>query len=417
MKKLTAFLFLNFVLLSCTTENELIHQDSSTFVSKLTKRSLTEALEIAKEATSLFESQTRSHEHRTIDLKNIQYLCLDVKSRNQDSDTLLYIINYADNNGFAVVSANPNTIGLIAVTEKGSYNPTFEEINNKTGIGLYMNMAEMYVSNSGNEIQNTGPVPILEFMERVDTIDTYILPKLTTKWGQLIPEGRFCPNLYSGCVNTALAQIMAYFEYPTQISVTYDNANNSLLNLDWSEMKKCKGLFNETATDVAQIAIGYLCRQLGYLTGSEYEIGITKTTLNSALSAARGLGYTVSSNVSNYGDNVSFRTVLDNNNLILMGGFKSGETYGHAWVVDGHLEREFHYTAYTRAPNSELWQLYDEHSTYYNYNHINWGDDGYCNGYFLEDVFDKSDAYLYDGTANTLLGNYTENLKYFLITK
>ena len=74
MKKLTAFLFLNFVLLSCTTENELIHQDSSTFVSKLTKRSLTEALEIAKEATSLFESQTRSHEHRTIDLKNIQYL-------------------------------------------------------------------------------------------------------------------------------------------------------------------------------------------------------------------------------------------------------------------------------------------------------------------------------------------------------
>ena len=47
---------------------------------------LTEALEIAKEATSLFESQTRSHEHRTIDLKNIQYLCLDVKSRNQDND-------------------------------------------------------------------------------------------------------------------------------------------------------------------------------------------------------------------------------------------------------------------------------------------------------------------------------------------
>lgn len=39
------------------------------------------------------------------------------------------------------------------------------------------------------------------------------------------------------------------------------------------------------------------------------------------------------------------------------------------------------------------------------------------NLFIKEDAFDKSDAYLYDGTANILLGNYTENLKYFLITK
>lgn len=417
MRKSTIILALTLVFFSCTTENEFVLQECSTTVPELKKRSLSEVLDIAQNAISLLGHESRSAESRSIDLENIQYVCTNKNSRSQNSDTLLYVINYAENNGFAVVSANPNTPGLMAVTEKGNYSLISEDINDKTGIGLFMDMAEIYVSNSDNEIKGNRLDPVLELMERVDTTDTYILPKLTTKWGQLSPEGVFCPNLLSGCVNTALAQIMAYFEYPTQMNISYENAPIASLVLDWSEMKKCKGAYNESATDIAQNSISHLCRQLGYLTGSSYNPASTTTTLYSALGVARNLGYTVSSNVIDYGDDINFQSALDENNLILMGGFKLDNTVGHAWVVDGHLERELHYTAYVREANGELWQLRDEYYTYYHYNHINWGDDGFCNGYFMMDVFNKSNAYKYDGSNNSLQGNYTENLKYFLITR
>lgn len=416
MKKNIAIIILNLVLFSCTTEHELIYQENSTTHPKPTKRSLSEALEIAQDATSLFNTQARSQELRTIDMKNIQYLCMDRKSRSQSGDTLLYVINYADNNGFAVVSANPNTAGLIAVTEKGNYNPTSEEMNNNTGMGLFMDMAEMYVSNPDNDLQNTGPLPILEIMERVDTTDTYILPKLITKWGQTWHEGRYCPNGISGCVVTALAQIMTYFEHPTQMNITYEGAPINMLNLDWEEIKKYKNIQDDKANEQAHEAIGYLCRQLSELTNSSFEPGGTYATFESALLCMNRLGYIVPLNVMNYNSNVSFRLALENNSLIFMGGFTSAGS-GHAWVVDGHLKRELHYTAYTREINSELWQLHDERIINYCYNHINWGDNGLYNGYFLENAFHKSSALMYDDMHNNSGSNYTTGLKYFIISK
>ena len=122
----TIFVFISFFsLFSCTTENELVYQKHSTTVPVVNKRSLAEALEIAQEAISLLGTQqSRSGDIRTVDMKNVQYLSSNKNSRSQNDDTLLYVINYVDNKGFAVVSANPNTEGLIAVTEKGTYSST-----------------------------------------------------------------------------------------------------------------------------------------------------------------------------------------------------------------------------------------------------------------------------------------------------
>ena len=260
-RKLASAFILSLVLFSCTIEDDFVYQELYTTVPELNKRTLTEALEIAQEATSLFGTQeSRSGDIRTIDTENIKYLCLNNNSRSQSDDTLLYVINYADDNGFAVVSANPNTTGLIAVTEKGTYNPASEEINNNGGMAMFMNMAKMYVSDPNNELQKSGSATVLEFVENVDTTDTYIFPKLATKWGQSWPEGRFCSNLLSGCVNTALAQIMAYFEHPIQMNVTYDNAEISVLNLDWSEIKKYVGSsYSNTANSTTLENIGHLC--------------------------------------------------------------------------------------------------------------------------------------------------------------
>ena len=116
--------------------------------------------------------------------------------------------------------------------------------------------------------------------------------------GQSWPEGRFCSNLLSGCVNTALAQIMAYFEHPIQMNVTYDNAEISVLNLDWSEIKKYVGSsYSNTANSTTLENIGHLCRQLGQLTNTKYEAGGSYARSDSALIIMSDLGYTVSPNL------------------------------------------------------------------------------------------------------------------------
>ena len=420
MKKSISLFILSVVLFSCTTENELVYQELSTAVPELNKRSLTEALGIAQEAASLFNGKSRNVESRTIDMGNIQYLCSNPNSRSQNDDTLLYVINYADDKGFAVVSANPNTVGLIALTEKGTYSPTSEEISNNGGMKMYMDMAKMYVSDPNNELQRSGPVTMLEIFEKEDTVDTWIEPKLTVSWGQTWHEGDYCPNGVSGCTNTALAQIMTYFEYPTQIDITYEDAEINTLNLNWSEIKKYKSRYNDTASNIAHSAVSHLLRQLGKLTKTKYNHSpnTTSTATVEARTAMSSLGYTVSSSVQNY-ENENFLPALQNNNLVYMRGERSTEdgTVGHAWVIDGIFERMLHYMAYTREPNSELWTLHDESYAYYRYNHINWGWDGLCNGYFLEDVFKPGYAVHYDGTSYLYNYNYNLSLMYFLITK
>lgn len=89
-------------------------------------RSYDEALEIAKGAVSIVENgiTTRgSFPSRVIDQKNSMIIRSTLtRSESTDyNDTLLYVFNYANDMGFAVVSANPETEGLIAVTESGTY--------------------------------------------------------------------------------------------------------------------------------------------------------------------------------------------------------------------------------------------------------------------------------------------------------
>lgn len=131
------------------------------------------------------------------------------------------------------------------------------------------------------------------------------------------------------------------------------------------------------------------------------------------------LGYTVSSSVQNYA-NTNFLSVLRNNNLIYMRGEQVSENnnVAHAWVVDGLFEREIHYMGYTREVNSPLMEFLYENYIYHRYNHINWGLDGSCNGYFLEDVFNMSNGSQYDNSYDNYYNiNFSLYLQYFLITK
>lgn len=72
------------------------------------------------------------------------------------------------------------------------------------------------------------------------TQDEGMEPLLKTTWGQRYPYNKFCPNPYewsepcvTGCVATALAQILYFHKYPKQGKGTY-SYHSSLWNTDFS---------------------------------------------------------------------------------------------------------------------------------------------------------------------------------------
>lgn len=82
------------------------------------------AEELAVEAPGLFDEDTKSEVKRiaqgiaiTRDMAGL------TKSGSYIGDTLMYIFNYADNEGYVFVSADERAPGILAYIEDGNFNP------------------------------------------------------------------------------------------------------------------------------------------------------------------------------------------------------------------------------------------------------------------------------------------------------
>lgn len=360
---------------------------------KLENRDLEEIIQIAQNAPSLFEGKdgTRgtTNAKKEIDLSSITSITNKNMTRTSNViDTLLYVINYADNNGYVIVSSKKGTPGVIAYIDEGQYN--IEDINNKnTDIGYVSDLAKSYINNPERVLE---PIPGL----LSDTVTFRISPLMQTKWGQRDPEGEYCPNGICGCLNTAMAQIMAYYEYPDTMEITYENADRSIQIFDWEDMKKHtirhpsinsgNPLLCLASTE-SHNAIGRLCRQLGKLNNSTYKVSSTSTNTGKVINTATYLGYTCS-NWNWYNDTCTIEPLQELHPILVVG--LREDSVGHMWIVDGYMDM--------RITTTEF--LVDQETITTKerliYNHVNWGWDGVSDGYILSSIFDTSRMYQKD---------------------
>ena len=113
------------------------------------RRSFSETVEIAQNSIRMLEEdmvETRGvSPARRLNLESGVKAFRQVSTRSDsptsDNDTLLYVFNFDDNQGFAVVSASRHTEGLIAVVEEGSYDPAVPTGN--PGFDTYMKRQEL----------------------------------------------------------------------------------------------------------------------------------------------------------------------------------------------------------------------------------------------------------------------------------
>ncbi len=412
--------------LSCSDESDSLNLQELQRGTQSTKiRTLGEAIQIAQNATNMFAT-TRggSDNSRTVDMNNIEYVTNRTTRSDGSQDTLLYVINYENEQGFCVVSANNNTEGLLAVTDQGEYDTEFAASDENGGFKIFMSMAEQYVRTAEPASSNFDPGTLYEFTRRYDTIRTItISPKVTVRWGQSGVEGAYASNGIAGCSNIAMAQIMSYFAYPSNIAITYTDSLSTLA-LNWTDINKHVGEHNVflcAASDATHQTIGHFIRELGKLNDSDYKKDVTSTYYRDVLRTFQQLGYTVS-NLTNY-DGGLFTTYLNSNKLIYMRGDcidDDGDLVGHAWVVDGECQYDVHITEWKRAWGDTEWTFVrDGGWITTSYMHINWGWDGDSNGYFAANVFETANGD-FDFTGypheNSQDCTFDQMLRYFTVT-
>lgn len=410
MRKISMILFvLCTVAYSCSNdENDLlINETIANSPSNL--RTIEDAIDIAKKAKALaVPVQTRSTTNK-VEIDDVVCIKSTQTRSSVGSDTLMYIVNFANDNGFAVISANPNTEDLLALVESGH----FKESNHANdGFEMFMDYAKQYVETTAE----TRAITAREEQKlECDTIISRRQPKLSVNWGQTGCEGSLAPNGFAGCGNVAMAQVMSYFQYPSTLILTYDG-NLSSIPLNWSQMILADTKHPHTSGTSCNQQIAKLLRQLGNLTESDYtNPSFTNTYLYKVHTAYNQTFLYNVSNICRY-TGTDFSTPLSNNKLIHMHGEtinSDNSISGHDWIVDGNLVLNITTTEWSKLFTETEWHILSESTESRKYIHINWGWHGNNNGYFSTNVLSTNQAYSYDTPYNYNHYLFNTNLYYF----
>ncbi len=306
----------------------------------------------------------------------------------------LYLCNYA-RGGFAIVAADRHMQPVLAFAERGAL-PTTDLRNRKVvadGLITWLENTKLIAAalrqNPSKENTAAGATDSWSAMEApicpdygdgttCDDQPTYtstqVGPLMQTTWGQGCGyndyvtgsnESGYCYHCPTGCVATAQAQVMYYWHYPA--------------SFDWASM----------AVDHGTPAAAHLMDDLGGKLHMDY---------NPANSSKGGSGadpdYIDDALKGNYGyrsaeynssqDPGLYQTVISNLNNrmpVILGGFSAANWFGypaydsegHCWVCDGYIES------------------YSQGNGYLQY-HMNWGWEGYGNGWFAYDNWQVRDS-------------------------
>lgn len=374
-------------------------------------------MRVAEEGIAMLgDAETRAVRRR-IDPNRIKP-CITTATRSGESDTLYYVVNFADSAGFALVAADSTSPApLLAVTEQGNYTPG--EVTN-TGFDDYISLLNERNGGSYDLIIDTTAIGRY-YSELVECPEIIVNPLLDVCWGQDTPYNTFCYSVitnlksYAGCVPTAVAQIMSYHESPSVLRLTHRHKGEiDSLSLNWEQVKShyktdSTLIYGCWCNDHTQLS--HLMREVGerlktkyynYLDTNGTQVISGDTYEADIIPGIRSLGYDVSSFITFSRDSVHFE--LNNSRPIYCHGQAAENALGHAWVIDGYHYKYAVLRTYQERPGMKpLFIREDDIST--DYLHINWGWDGDCNGYYQTGVFT---CIKNDGTPRSF--NYNVNL-------
>lgn len=341
-------------------------------------RSEQEAMEVALTLPSIFE------ENESRATKTCASVVKVANPSRNDEKTLIYAVNYADGEGYALIPAAKNALDVLAYVEDGSY----EENSTNPGLALFMDAAHSYLD-ALPEGTTIGTFPA----DRPITTTQSIMTRTYTLWGQNYPEGIYCPNGICGCVQTAEAIVLAYDGTVTSIPIEYENSDRNVQELNWSILKrheqsvshsqKTAHLSECKAEEEIHNIIGRMCRQFGHENDATYKASSTSAPLeNCRLNLARRLPGRVTQYIDFELGGTLYRSLAEKQCIAYMCGSRGVSS--HVWICDGGKW----ISTTTKLPLLDgTIETIVENDYYY---HYNWGWCGQDNGYFADGVFDTT---------------------------
>lgn len=353
------------------------------------------------------EHNTRSGENRVYDLSSISTFGKDqlhsqTKAVAEDvdiPDTLIYIVPFSDDKGFAVLSASRLlNSSIICVTEDGksltaedfekAYDFLNEQKNDENCTDREnIQMEEMgeslvpalLLSSMVRQIQD-GPSEYLnESLTKSTIIVSQYGPQVLTKWHQRAPFSDLYGGNAVGCCTIAVSQILVS-------NGSSPNMSFSGKLCTWTTLRSVCNYqtpFYSGSIEAQSQAASFINHVMNKnnLDGT----GSSSSSIK-AKKVFENFGYTDVVRHWGYGSSTqsAVNTCLKAGLPIYVDGLKSWSTKGHCWIIDGAMVR-------------------NENGSEKRYHHINWGWRGLMDGYYTEHVYRVSDRQFYDTTidANT----------------
>lgn len=289
-------------------------------------------------------------------------------------DTLLYLINYNDDKGFALLGADKRLREIYAISDEGELN--FSDTIDNIGLRIFFDTTRENISRALNvETPNKKITELFghQTMLKIESkVDPYLWPEVS-KWGQGSPFNKYCyttggEQAVVGCVAVAVAQIMSFYDCPKELDGT---------KLSWRTMKK--GTSND--------AVAKLMRKLGNSDLLDMSYGVKESTAKfiyttrtlSQMGYKDVEGYTTRFDDYTVRNWLTFTGKEQDNPVkygpVLMSG-ADRNAGGHSWVIDGYIRNAIYANSETDKDKYSFWN-YDD--TLY---HCVWGFGGKSNGYF-----------------------------------
>lgn len=284
--------------------------------------------------------------------------------KDKKNNPALYIVTYTNDSGFAIISAEKEYNPICAYIPKGSikkdtipiglskwFSTTLQHIelvrtgkyNNKNNAAAnwkhVLEENELGIDYSSFKVKPDDPVdPPVEPDCNSPYYTTQRGPFITTTWGQgcnynnaiNISCTTNCGHPPTGCVATATAQIIRFWEPQSNYSYDYTLMPNDA-NFNSTEIQR---LMADVGT---QVSIDYGC-----ISSSGHNSNIPPALDNFGIGSADHWNY-------NYLDVVSD---LNQSHPVILGGFSDGTWYteilpgyweigfgeGHTWICDGYIQ-------------------------------------------------------------------------------
>ncbi|MEG0012449.1 MAG: C10 family peptidase, partial [Muribaculaceae bacterium] len=295
-------------------------------------------------------------------------------SKKEANDNLFYVFNRGENQGFVIISGDDRANEILGYSDSGSFDYEKIPVNMKAWLEEYAKEIKTLIENPQT---TTTVAPVFNQKNYAPSVAP-LLDK--TAWGQSEPYNNLCPIMPSedshsvtGCVATAMAQVMYYNRWPIngtgEHSYTYNGKNisaNFNTTYDWANMTPT---YDSSSSQASNDAVAKLMYHCGVAVDMKYSNRVSGTPSHTiALALNKYFGYDKGMRFL-YRDYYSIvewidmiKNELNSKRAVLYGGVATGG--GHQFIFDG----------------------YDKN----NFFHVNWGWNGTSNGYFQATALNPS---------------------------